>query len=238
MSFWDAAEKVSDVLGKSETVTNLGNANTVLSTSSHNDAGDKLGLGSDAIGIVQMFLKNSYATPIISAGLLAIQGMTLTCGIGNPDSGDRFGRGSEQLGDVGQTLESATPTDNWQGDASRAYTTQDSKQQERARTIAEADKKIEAVISKQADQVNQARSFLGTCATVLGYAILPAMAAKAFPATAPFAIAIEVGAVAGAVPPSAARMTVMSANAATNAVEIGQAMGQYAKVAASATFGK
>ncbi|MDH6198207.1 uncharacterized protein YukE [Mycobacterium frederiksbergense] len=238
MSFWDAASKVSDKLGDSEKLTDLGNANTIWSTKSHDDAGDTLGLGSDAIGIVQMFLNKSYATPIISAGLLAIQGMSMTCGIGNPDSGDRFGRGSEQLGDVGKTLESATPTDSWQGDASSAYTTQDSKQQERARTIAETDKKIEAVISKQADQVNQARSFLGTCATVLGYAILPAMAAKAFPATAPFAIAIEVGAVAGSVPLAAGQMSMMTANSVANAAEIGQATGQYAKVAASAAFGK
>ena len=238
MSFWNAAQKASDALGNSQTVTNLGNANTVWSTKSHYDAGDKLGLGSDAIGIVQMFLTKAYATPIISAGLLAIQGMTMTCGVGDPDSGDRFGRGAEQLDDVHQTLETAAPTDSWQGDASRAYMTQDSKQQERTRAIAEADKKLEAVISKQAEQVNQTRNFLGAYATVLGYAILPAMAAKAFPATAPFAIAIEVGAVAGAVPPSAVKVSMMSANAAANAAEIGEATARYAKVAASATFGK
>lgn len=238
MSFWDAAQRASDVLGDSKKVTDLGNANTLWSTKSHDDAGDKLGLGSDAIGIVQMFLNKSYATPIISAGLLAIQGMTMTCGIGNPDSGDRFGKGAAQLGDVHQTLESAKPTSGWQGDASQAYTGQDAKQQERARTIAEADKKMEAVISKQAGQIDQTRSFLGTCATVLGYAILPAIAAKAFPASAPYAIAIEVGAVAGSVPLAAGQMSVMAANSAANAVEISQAIGKYAKVAASATFGK
>lgn len=238
MSFWDAAQRASDALGKSEKVTDLGNANTLWSTKSHADAGDKLGLGSDAIGIVQTFLSKAYATPIISAGLLAIQGMTMTCGIGNPDSGDRFGQGAEKLEQAHQTLESAKPTSGWQGGASQAYTGQDAKQQERAREIAEADKKMEAVISKQAGQVNQTRSFLGTCATVLGYAILPAMAAKAFPATAPFAIAIEVGAVAGSVPLAAGQTSMMNANSMANAVEISQAMGQYAKVAASATFGK
>ncbi|OBG89321.1 hypothetical protein A5733_00130 [Mycobacterium sp. NS-7484] len=185
-----------------------------------------------------MFLNKSYATPIISAGLLAIQGMTMTCGIGTPDSGDRFGQGAAQLGDVDQTLESAKPTSGWQGGASQAYTGQDAKQQERARMIAEADKEMEAVISKQAGQIDQTRSFLGTCATVLGYAILPAMAAKAFPATAPYAIAIEVGAVAGSVPLAAGQTSMMNANSMANAVEIGQAMGKYAKVAASATFGK
>ncbi|OBB91642.1 hypothetical protein A5779_23705 [Mycolicibacterium peregrinum] len=184
-----------------------------------------------------MFLGKSYATPIISAGLLAIQGMTMTCGIGNPDSGDRFGQGSEQLGDVGQTLESATPTDSWQGDASSAYTSQDAKQQERARTIAEADKKIEAVIQKQAKQIDFSRQYLGTNATVLGYAIIPAVAAKAFVATAPYAIAIEVGAVAGTVPPCMAMMTKMAANSTANAAEVVAASAQYAKVTATSALG-
>lgn len=239
MSFWDAADAVSKTLGKSDELGQLGNANTLWSTKSHADAGDKLGLGSDAIGIVQMFLRKSFATPIINAGLLGIQGMTLTCGIGNPDTGDRFGQGAEQLGRVNDTLESAKPTSGWQGGASQAYTGQDAKQQERARAIAEADKKLEAVISKQASQIDQTRSFLGTCATVLGYAILPAMIAKVSGPHGPaVATAIEVGAVAGSVPLAAGQMTKMTANSMANAAEISQTMGQYAKVAASATFGK
>lgn len=239
MSFWDAADAVSKTLGKSEELGQLGNANTLWSTKSHYDAGDKIGLGSDAIGVVQMFLKKSFATPIINVGLLGIQGMTLTCGVGNPDTGDRFGKGAEQLGQVHDTLESAKPAAGWQGDASQAYTGQDAKQQERARTIAEADKALEAIVGKQASQIDQTRSFLGTCATVLGYAILPAMIAKVSGPQGPaVALAIEIGAVAGSVPLAAGQMAVMSANSAANAVEVGQVIGKYAKVAASATFGK
>ncbi|CDP85925.1 MULTISPECIES: EspA/EspE family type VII secretion system effector [Mycolicibacterium] len=239
MSFWSAAEKVSDTLGNSKVAGDLGDANTLWSTKSHDDAGDKLGLGSDAIGLVQMLIGKSVATPIINAGLLGIQGMTLTCGVGNPDTGDRFGKGAEQLGQVHDTLESAKPAAGWQGDASQAYTGQDAKQQERARTIAEADKALEAIVGKQASQINQTRSFLGTCATVLGYAILPAMIAKVSGPQGPaVALAIEIGAVAGSVPLAAGQMAVMSANSAANAVEVGQVIGKYAKVAASATFGK
>ncbi|CQD10570.1 MULTISPECIES: EspA/EspE family type VII secretion system effector [Mycolicibacterium] len=239
MSFWDAADAVSKTLGKSDELGQLGNANTLWSTKSHYDAGDKIGLGSDAIGVVQMFLKKSFATPIINVGLLGIQGMTLTCGVGNPDTGDRFGKGAEQLGQVHDTLESAKPAAGWQGDASQAYTGQDAKQQERARTIAEADKALEAIVGKQASQIDQTRSFLGTCATVLGYAILPAMIAKVSGPQGPaVALAIEIGAVAGSVPLAAGQMAVMSANSAANAVEVGQVIGKYAKVAASATFGK
>ncbi|MED5811113.1 EspA/EspE family type VII secretion system effector [Mycolicibacterium sp. 050232] len=239
MSFWSAAEKVSDTLGNSKVAGDLGDANTLWSTKSHDDAGDKLGLGSDAIAIVQMFLGKSFATPIINVGLLGIQGMTLTCGIGSPDTGDRFGQGAEQLGQVHDTLESAKPTSGWQGGASQAYTGQDAKQQERARSIAEADKALEAIVSKQASQVDQTRSFLGTCATVLGYAILPAMIAKVSGPQGPaVALAIEMGAVAGSVPLAAGRMSMMNANAAANAVEVSQVIGKYTKVAASATFGK
>ncbi|BBX27906.1 EspA/EspE family type VII secretion system effector [Mycolicibacterium alvei] len=239
MSFWDAAEKVSKTLGKSDALSDLGDANTLWSTKSHDEAGDKLGLGSDAIGIVQMFLGKSFATPIINVGLLGIQGMTLTCGVGNPDTGDRFGQGAEQLGHVHDTLESAKPTSGWQGEASQAYTGQDAKQQDLARSLAEADKALEAIVSKQASQVDQTRSFLGTCATVLGYAILPAMIAKVSGPQGPaVALAIEVGAVAGSVPLAAGQMSMMSTNAAANAVEVGKVIGQYTKVAASATFGK
>ncbi len=239
MSFWDAAEKVSKTLSKSDELSDLGDANTLWSTKSHNDAGDKLGLGSDAIGLVQMLIGKSVATPIINVGLLGIQGMTLTCGIGNPDTGDRFGQGAEQLGQVHDTLESAKPTAGWQGGASQAYTGQEAKQQERAREIAEADKAMEAIVRKQANQIDQSRSFLGTCATVLGYAILPAMIAKVSGPQGPaVAMAIEIGAVAGSVPLAAGQMSAMSAKSAANAVEVGKVIGQYTKVAASATFGQ
>ena len=239
MSFWSAAQRVSDTLDNVDELSHLGNANTLLSASSHSDAGDKLGMGSDVIGLVQMLIGQSASTPIINAGLLAIQGMTLTCGIGDPDTGDRFGDGAEQLGQVYDTLESAKPTSGWQGEASQAYTSQDAKQQDLARAVAEADKALEAIISNQASQNSQTREFLGTCATVLGYAILPAMIAKfSGPHGPAVATAIEVGAVAGSVPLATGQMTMMAANAVANSAQITQVIGQYSKVAASATFGQ
>ncbi|MDV3129515.1 hypothetical protein M1247_31735 [Mycobacterium sp. 21AC1] len=243
MSFLSAAQRVSDALDN-PVLDKLGKANTVWSAKSNDDGRknnanpnqtlDAVGVGADAIGTVQMLLPRALGTPIISAGLLAIQGMTLTCGVGDPDSGDRFGQGAAQFSEVGQTLESAIPGDSWQGSASQAYAAQDSKQQDRARAIQEADMAVEAVVHDQAKQVNQTRTFLDVAATVLGYAVVPAMIARAFgPPGVAIAIGIEIGAVAGSVPPSAAAMGVMSANSTMNAAKIAQAMNKYTKVSSS-----
>lgn len=243
MSFLSAAHRVSDALDN-PVLDKLGTANTIWSAKSNiegstnnsnsNQTLDTIGLGADAIATVQMFLPTAFGTPIISAGLLALQGMALTCGIGDPDSGDRFGQGAAQFGEVDGTLESAIPSDSWQGSASQAYKAQDSKQKDRATTIQEADSAIEAVVHNQAKQVNQTRTFLDVAATALGYAVLPAMIARAFgPPGIPVAIGIEIGAVAGSVSPSVGAMGVMSANSAVNATKIYQEMSKYAKVSSS-----
>ena len=140
------------------------------------------------------------------------------------------------FGDVDETLETAIPTDEWQGDASGAYTAQDEKQQARARAVAETDKKIEEIIVKQAKQVNNTRTTLGTLATALSYAVLPAMALRAFPPTIPEAVAFEVGAVAAAVPPSIIATEFLTLNSTSNAVEIASTAAQYTQIAQSSTL--
>src|SRR5262245_33843600 len=70
------------------------------------------GLGADILGAAQTLPKYppSWQTPIISAGLMSLNVMQLTCGSGTADPGDRFGAGASRFSGIGATLESAFPS--------------------------------------------------------------------------------------------------------------------------------
>ncbi|WKG04256.1 EspA/EspE family type VII secretion system effector [Mycolicibacterium sp. HK-90] len=237
----------------------LGGFNTVWSAKSHTETAqdtnvhpvvNTLTTASDAIGLTQLagtavpavvnklspgLIPKCPQTPIIQAGLLAIAAMTLECGIGTPDSGDRFGKGKQELNTAAKILESAIPTQAWQGDAARAYTARGTKQQERCRLIATADSIIETTVQKQASQVTNTRKVLDACSVALGIMVAPAMAAYPFlPAGPAISMQIQIGAVAGTVPPALAALTKLSLDASTNMREIAKATQLYSEVAATA----
>ncbi len=237
----------------------LGGINTVWSAKSHTEAAQDgnvnpvvngITTASDGIGLTQLAgtvipaVANKFSpnlipkcpqTPIIQGGLLAIAGMTLECGIGTPDSGDRFGKGNQEFGKVGQILDSATPSQSWQGSASSAYAAQDAKQKERSQLMAQADTIVESVVSKQASQVTNTRTVLDACSVALGIMVAPAMAAAVvLPAGPAISIEIQIGAVAGTMPVALAAMTAMQVAAGMNRMEIAKATRIYSQVAAAA----
>ncbi|MGV0740019.1 EspA/EspE family type VII secretion system effector [Mycobacterium syngnathidarum] len=237
----------------------LGGINTAWSAKSHVETAQDgnvhpvtnvLTTASDGIGLTQLAgtvipaVANKFSpnlipkcpqTPIIQSGLLAIAAMNLQCGIGTPDSGDRFANGNKELNTVGQILQSATPTQNWQGSASSAYATQDVKQLDRSQLMAEADRTMQAIVQKQAGQVTNTRSILDACSVALGIMVAPAMAAYPLvPAGPAISMSIQIGAVAGSVPIAMAAMTKMGVDAAMNGVEVAKATRIYNQVAATA----
>lgn len=237
----------------------LGGFNTVWSAKSHTEAArdndvhpvvNTLTTASDAIGLTQLagtaipaavnkfspnLIPKCPQTPVIQAGLLAIAAMTLECGIGTPDSGDRFGNGNKEFGNVGAILKSATPTQQWEGSASKAYAAQDAKQQDRSQLMAQADSIIESVVKKQAGQVTNTRTVLDACSVALGIMVAPAMAAYPLvPAGPAISMSIQIGAVAGSMPIAMAAMTKMGVEAANNGLEVAKAAGIYRQVAATA----
>jgi hypothetical protein len=210
----------------------------------------KLGLRADAIGISQMVTEQiltrkapqqlaAVATPIINAGLMTINGMQLLCGLTFEfDKGEKFTNGATAMNQVAGTLDSATPTEDWESSGSQAYADQNSAQQQRANDMASTDTAVQGIIAQQAGQVKTTKDILDASATVLTAMIPVVMLTRLIPPPPivgiPMAEAMEIGAVAGALPPCAAAMGVMAAQAAQNAAKIQEAVGQYQRVAADA----
>lgn len=237
----------------------LGGINTVWSAKGHVETAQDgnvhpvtnvLTTASDGIGLTQLAgtvipaVANKFSpnlipkcpqTPVIQAGLLAIAGMNLLCGIGTPDSGDRFGKGNNELNTVGRILQSASPTQSWQGAASSAYAAQDVKQQDRSELMAKADRMLQEIVQKQASQVTNTRSMLDACSVALGIMVAPAMAAYPIPVVGPeISMAIQIGAVAGSLPIAQASMLKMTSDAMTNSAQAASAARIYNEVAATA----
>jgi hypothetical protein len=167
-------------------------------------------------------------TPVIEAGLWAIIAFNWMCGFGDPEKGDRFGEGGSQFNEIIEKLESAAAGASWTGSASDAYAGQNVKQQDRATTMVDADFDMNQIISCEANQLNGTRDILDHAGTVLGYAIVPALAALRIPVIGPeISLGIQLGAVGGTVPVCQVEMINMATNALRNAQSIEKALDLY-----------
>jgi ESX secretion-associated protein EspA/E len=193
-----------------------------------------LGFGADGVGITQSVISleslaaEAAETPVIEAGLWAIIAFNWMCGFGDPEKGDRFGEGGSQFNEIIEKLESAAPDSSWTGSGSNAYAGQNVKQQDRAKTMVDADFDMNQIISCEANQLSGTRDILDHAGTVLGYAILPALAALRIPGIGPeISLGIQLGAVGGTVPVCQVEMINMALNAVRNAQSIEKATALY-----------
>lgn len=196
------------------------------------------GIGTDFVGLMQPWgvaagkalgatkFVEAAETPIIEAGLLALMGMSNACGFAEPDQGQGFGLGSDAFQKIDEALSSTGAPASWTGDASGAYSGQNSVQQGRAKSLSEADRKIQHVLEREAGQVKATRDALDHAATILTAAIIPAVAAYAieFPPGAGIALSteIQIAAVAATVPYATAQFGELGYHATDNAREIEQ----------------
>lgn len=192
------------------------------------------GLGADGVGVTQGVISlerlaaEAAETPVIEAGLWAIIAFNWMCGFGEPEKGDRFGEGGSQFNEIIEKLESAAAGASWTGSASDAYAGQNVKQQDRAKTMVDADFDMNQIISCEANQLNGTRDILDHAGTVLGYAIVPALAALRIPVIGPeISLGIQLGAVGGTVPVCQVEMINMATNAIRNAQSIEKALDLY-----------
>lgn len=211
-----------------------------------------IGLQADITGAMQMYATSahgvaklgkygvksaSWVTPIIANGLLGINTMQATLGMGDPNDGSDFKTGAEAFQKIQSGLEGAAPTDNWVGEGSESYAQQNKKQQERAGRLAEVDSEVQQVINEQAAQVTEARNVLDISATVLTAAI-PAAIIASFTLPPPVGQAlktgIEIGAVAGSVPRCCLTMDMLVMHTLRNAGQIQNAISKYNALAADA----
>jgi len=213
---------------------------TVRDVIEHGDAaaeGDPwgfAGLGADGVGVTQSVISleklaaEAAETPVIEAGLWAIIAFNWMCGVGDPEKGDRFGEGGSRFNEIIEQLKSAAPDASWTGSGSDAYAGQNVKQQDRAKTMVDADFDMNQIISCEANQLNGTRDILDHAGTVLGYAIVPALAALRIPVIGPeISLGIQLGAVGGTVPVCQVEMIQMAARAVENAQSIQKAIDLY-----------
>ncbi|MGW4098420.1 EspA/EspE family type VII secretion system effector [Mycobacterium sp. NPDC004974] len=171
-------------------------------------------------------------TPIIGSTLLAINALSLTLGIGDPETGHRFEQGASKFEGVRGTLESATPTGQWVGDGSEAYRRQNERQQVRAEHMRSTDGKLKSVIASQADQVLMARRVLDGAATALT-ACIPAAISLGLtpvpPVGVPAQLSFETTVSNIALVTCGAALQMLNAAVLKNAMDITMASGDYAK---------
>lgn len=210
------------------------NINTLYSFIQHVQAADEgdpwgfAGLGADGVGVAQSLIPKAGETPVIEAGLIAIAAFSWMCGFGDSEKGDRFGEGGSKFNEIIDKLKSAAPDSTWQGSGSDAYAGQNVKQQGRASTMVDADFEMNQIISCEANQLSGTRDILDHAGTVLGYAILPALAAMRIPVWGwEISMGIQLGAVGGTVPVCQAEMTQMALRAIENAKSVRNAIDKY-----------
>ena len=235
----------------------------VKGTAEHATSLDKplsqIGLGADALGALQMGGEwaaerfgnisatnfGSYAssakriqgfgTPIIGAALLAVNGMQLTCGFGDPETGDRFSKGSDHFNTIAETLKGATPVDLWNGTGSNSYNGQNERQQDRAALMSEVDTTVKGIVANQAKQVEATRDMLDIVATSMTICIPVAIIIGKCPPAGPAQqMAFELGVVAGAMPVATGAITRMRYQALTNTQQFARAASAYHEIAAGA----
>lgn len=206
---------------------------------------DKLGDNFKVFGESTPGLKSAYnpnarqmkglGTPIIGAALLAINGMQLMCGVGDPETGDRFAKGANGFSEISDTLKQATPTDQWYGTGSDAYTADNEQQQQRAAAMSKIDAEVKGIVANEAEQIKNTRTVLDITATSLTYMIPIAIVIGKIPPTGPAnQMAFELGAVAGTMPVALGACATMESLTLANAQKFARAASAYREVAAGA----
>ncbi|WNG88200.1 EspA/EspE family type VII secretion system effector [Mycobacterium sp. ITM-2016-00317] len=187
----------------------------------------------DVASVAQGLLPLATRTLIIEGGLKMVTVMEDQCGGANiPTEGDTYSESAQRFNQVGETLDSAMPDHRWRGEASQAYQEANEQQLARVRKIVDADLKVRMALSAEAGEVRAARRAFNEAATVMGNAIVPALAARALGKHGKaVAHAIETAAVAAAMPICIWHMTQLTAHSTRAAATLMDAVALYDQVA-------
>jgi hypothetical protein len=168
---------------------------------------------------------------VLDFGQAVIAAMKGTTGDGEADTGARFGHGHTAFNKTGETLQSAVPNDSWDGSSSRTYADQNTRQQLRTETMADADLEVHRVLFREAAQITLRRGFLDDQSNFLAYtsyATFPLSFIKTWGEAAK--LKIELNALQAALSESAYQMYQLHAEVNANATELQQAIGRYRSV--------
>lgn len=177
-------------------------------------------------------LPHTVGSDLLDFGQLIIASMRSTTGEGQPDDGAQFDKGRKEFSMASQTLRSAAADDRWDGAAARAYADQNTRQQVRTETMADADQAVFSVLVREAFQIKLRRDTLDDQSDILARTNYATLALQYIPRYGEAAkLAIESTALSGALLASAQALQDLHSDVSANAAELSQAAGRYAGVA-------
>lgn len=176
--------------------------------------------------------RTAVTQELLDVGQRIIAGMRTTTGDGEPDYGAQFDEGRREFSTAGQTLRSAAADDRWDGAAARAYADQNTRQQVRTETMADADQAVSLVLAREALQIKLRRDALDDQSDILARTSEATFPLQSIPRYGEAAkLAIESTALSGALLVSAQALHDLHNDVSANAAELAQAVGRYAGVA-------
>ena len=186
-------------------------------------------------GVVFRELVEAIGSEVLGIGQWLVSQMKRTTGEGAPENGLRFGQAYKQFNAVDDTLQVAVPNESWGGSGSHAYADQNTRQQVRSETMADADREVLKVLSREAFQINYHRDKLEGQYNFLGELSKYTFALQFIPRYGEAAkIAIELAAVQSALSASSVELYQLHSEVNQNAAELQQTVGRYSGVAHTA----
>ncbi|MGW4099254.1 EspA/EspE family type VII secretion system effector [Mycobacterium sp. NPDC004974] len=169
---------------------------------------------------------------------MAIDGMKLTTGSGNPTNGDEFRGSSERLGTAVATLIAAEPhTDRWDGTASQVYNAVNASHRRVTFEVQNADLEVANILDIEAEQVGHTRETLDDQIDWLKAYDYATMAMNAHPVSAALKVLLDTAAAATATGIAGDAIGKLLANSVQNALRIRDHLDGY-EGAAKDTSGK
>jgi hypothetical protein len=198
-----------------------------------------LGLGSLGanLGPVPSFLEKNPVlklaeSKVIAAAQLAIAGMKLTTGSGDPYTGEQFRDSSKRLENVVETLIHAEPhKDQWDGTSAQVYNATNASHRRLASDVQTADAEIAGHLDTAAGQVDRTRQTLNGASDTLTKYDLATAVMNLTPPTAALKFAMDCAAAAGALDTAGVTMAVLVKNSLENADGIGKSAHRYENAA-------
>jgi EspA/EspE family/Excreted virulence factor EspC, type VII ESX diderm len=181
-------------------------------------------------------LRDAVGSDLLEKGQWVIDAMKRTTGDGTPDNGQRFGQGQTRFTEAGETLQSAVPNDSWDGTGARAYADQNTRQQVRAETMADADHEVHRALFREAVQIKSTRDQLDAQRDILGVVSQRTLPRQFVPHGEAMKLAIEISALQAALGVCTTELYELNSLVKQNATELQQAVGRYAGVADGAAM--
>lgn len=151
-----------------------------------------------------------------------------------PSQGDGYSESAIRFNGISESLDAAMPDSRWRGGASDAYCDANTVQKSRIKRLVDADLDVRMALSAEAGEVKNTRRILNNAATLMGNAIVPALAARAIPRVGKaISMEMEAAVVGVALPTCIWHLNQLSGQSSAAAKSIQAATRIYEEVAAA-----